>query len=219
MDRVLDKLHSCPLFAQISREDLPGLMGCLGAVVKRIPRGSYLFREGDEAVWIGIVVSGSVMLLRDEVDGERTVMGVVGPGELFGASYAFSEEKELPLSVRAEAETAVVLLDSRRISSCCSNACAFHNQLIFNLLRLSATRNLQLQQRLRVTSRRTTREKLLEFLRHQAKLRGRRLFTIPYDRQALADHLGVDRSGLSAEISKLRREGILECEKSTFRLL
>ena len=219
MEQLYPIIQDCPLFEGISREELPGLLSCLGGVTKRVARGCYLFREGDEAVWIGIVLRGSVMVLRSDLDGERSVMEIVGPGEIFGGSYAFAQIRELPVSIRAEEETHVLLLDSRRIASCCSNACAFHSRVIINLLRLAATRNLQLHQKLRVVSRRTTREKLMEYLLHQAKLRGRRLFTIPFDRQALADYLEVDRSGLSAEISKLRREGVLECEKSTFKLL
>ena len=43
-------------------------------------------------------------------------------------------------------------------------------------------------------------------------------FTIPYDRQELADFLEVDRSGLSRKISKLRNEGIIQSKRSWFKL-
>ena len=88
-----------------------------------------------------------------------------------------------------------------------------------NLLRAMAARNLQLNRKLEITSRRTTREKLMAYLMAQAKRGGSDAFTIPFDRQGLADFLGVDRSALSAEIGKLRREGVIESERSAFRLL
>ena len=91
--------------------------------------------------------------------------------------------------------------------------------MIFNLLHLVSTHNLMLHQKMQITAKRTTREKLMAYLLIQAKQTGRNIFTIPFDRQGLADYLEVDRSGLSAEISKLRKEGILESEKSTFKLL
>ena len=87
------------------------------------------------------------------------------------------------------------------------------------MLRLVATENLIFDQKLQVTSQRTTREKLMAYLLYQAKIHGSNSFTIPYDRQALADYLEVDRSGLSAQISALRKEGILESEKNKFTLL
>jgi CRP-like cAMP-binding protein len=76
-----------------------------------------------------------------------------------------------------------------------------------------------LHQKIDVTSKRTTREKLMAYLLSQAKHQGSNSFTIPFDRQALADYLEVDRSGLSVEISKLRKEGVLESEKNHFTLL
>ena len=91
--------------------------------------------------------------------------------------------------------------------------------MIENMLRLVASHNLMLHQKIYITSKRSTREKLMTYLLSQAKLSGSNSFSIPFDRQALADYLEVDRSGLSAEISKLRKEGVLESQKNTFTLL
>ena len=218
MERYFPVLLDCPLFDGIDRQDLKGFLSCLGARVLPMKKGQTLFREGDPAGAIGIVVSGGVQLIREDYYGNRSVVGHVDAAQLFGEAYAFSTAATLPVSVVAQEEGAVVLLDGLRITSRCSNACGFHNQVIFNLLRLVSNKNLMLHQKIQVTSQRTTREKLMTYLLHQAKLRGSNAFTIPFDRQALADYLEVDRSGLSAEISKLRKEGILESEKNHFKL-
>ena len=212
-------LQACPLFDGIKSADLSAMLGCLGARATNVKKGQFIFREGDPATFIGIVLSGCVHLIREDFFGNRSIMAHIGPTQLFGESYAFSGVPTLPVSIIADEDTQLILLDSRRIHSCCSNACEFHNQVIYNLLRLVANKNLLLHQKILITSKRTTREKLMAYLLSQAKLSGSNAFTIPYDRQALADYLEVDRSGLSAEISKLRKENILECEKSTFRLL
>ena len=91
--------------------------------------------------------------------------------------------------------------------------------MIFNLLQVVARRNLEFHQKLEITRKRTTREKLLAYLLGEAKNAGSREFTIPYDRQALADYLGVERSAMSAELSKLQKEGILQTNRSRFQLL
>ena len=219
MKELYPLLQGCPLFDGIGREDLTGILGCLGARTVSAKKGQPLFREGDKAIFVGIVLTGSVQVIREDYYGNRSIMAHLGPRQLFGESYAFSGVPTLPVSIIADEDTEALLLDSRRISVCCSNACAFHSQVIFNLLRLVAMNNLTLHQKIQITAKRTTREKLMAYLLSQAKLQKSNSFTIPYDRQALADYLEVDRSGLSAEIGKLRREGILECEKSSFRLL
>lgn len=219
MKEYLSILQACPLFDGISREDISGMMGCLGATLRNADRGEFIFREGDSTALIGIVLMGSVDLIREDFYGNRSIVASVGARQLFGESYAFAEAAELPVSVVAKDDSVLLLLDSRRITACCSNACAFHNRVIFNLLRLVATKNLLLHQKIDVTSKRSTREKLMTYLLMQAMQQGSNTITIPYDRQALADYLDVDRSGLSAEIGKLRREGVLESERNRFRLL
>ena len=125
----------------------------------------------------------------------------------------------MSVDVTAVGETEVLMLNAERLAHTCSNACEFHSRLILNLLRVMASKNLTMNRKLQITSRRTTREKLLAYLEMQAKQAGNPSFTVPFDRQGLADFLEVDRSGLSAEIGKLRREGVLTSSKNRFTLL
>ena len=219
MRENLPILRACPLFEGIREADLLGMLGCLGAVPMNVKKGQNVFSEGDQAVRVGIVLEGKLLLLREDYFGNRSIFGQVLPGQLFGETYAFSHARSLPVTVSAEEDSRLLLLDSRRITTCCSNACEFHNRVIYNLLRLVADKNLLLHQKIQITSQRTTAEKLMAYLSQQAKLHNSPTFTIPYDRQALADYLEVDRSGLSTEIGKLKKQGILSCEKNRFTLL
>ena len=212
-------LRKCPLFDGIEPENLIAMLGCLGARKINVPKGELIFREGDAATHVGIVLAGAVQLTREDYYGNRSIVAHIGPAQLFGETYACAQIPALPISVAADEDSQVLLLDCRRITVSCTNACEFHSRIIFNLLQLVASKNLIFDQKIQVTSKRTTREKLMTYLLHQAKMQGKNSFTIPYDRQALADYLEVDRSGLSAEISRLRKEGVLESEKNSFTLL
>lgn len=212
-------LERCPLFDGIRTEDLSAMLGCIGGRTLTVERGSYIWHEGDPATHVGMVLTGAVRMEREDYYGNRSIVAHIGPAELFGETYACAHVPSLPISVVADEDSTVLLMDCRRITTSCSSACSFHSRIIFNLLKLVAEKNLVFDQKIQITSRRTTRDKLMAFLLNQAKLRGSSDFTIPYDRQALADYLEVDRSGLSAEISKLRKEGILESERNRFRLL
>ena len=219
MEKFHPVLAACPLFEGIRSEDLIAMMGCIGGHTVTIPKGQAVLREGDPATYVGMVLSGAVRMERADYYGNRSILAHIKPSELFGETYACAGSLALPVSVIADEDSQVLLMDCRRITTSCSSACAFHSQIIHNLLRLVATKNLVYDQKIQITSQRTTREKLMAYLLHEAKYQGGTTITIPYDRQELADYLEVDRSGLSAEISKLRREGILESEKSRFTLL
>ena len=212
-------LARCALFDGIRMEDLSAMLGCIGGRTVSAAKGQPIYREGDPATHVGMVLTGAVRLEREDYYGNRSIVAHIGPAELFGETYACAGIASLPISVVADEDSVVLLMDCRRITTTCSSACAFHSRIIFNLLRLVAVKNLVFDQKIQVTSKRTTREKLMAYLLNQAKLQGSNSFTIPYDRQELADYLEVDRSGLSAEISKLRREGILESSKNSFTLL
>lgn len=212
-------IEYAPLFDGIRMEDLSGMLNCIGGRKISVTKGQTIFREGDPATHVGMVLSGAVRMVREDYYGNRSIVAHIGPAELFGETFACAGIASMPVNIVAEENSVVLLMDCRRITTTCSSACAFHNRIIFNLLKLVAVKNLVFDQKIQITSKRTTREKLMTYLLNQAKLQGSSSFTIPYDRQELADYLEVDRSGLSAEISKLRREGVLESEKKHFKLL
>lgn len=219
MEKFHPILARCALFEGIQKEDLLAMMGCIGGHAVDVSKGKPIFQEGDPATHVGMVLSGAVRIERADYYGNRSIIAHLGPAELFGETYACAGVSALPVSIIADADSRVLLMDCRRITISCSSACAFHSRIIQNLLRLVAVKNMVYDQKIQITSRRTTREKLMAYLLHEAKLQGSKTITIPYDRQELADYLEVDRSGLSAEIGKLRREGILESRKSKFTLL
>lgn len=219
MKNFYDILQKCPLFAGVQAEELTGLLGCLGGRKLCVSKGQPIFQEGDPAIYVGIVLEGAVRLERQDYYGNRSIVAHIGPGELFAETYACAGVQALPISIVADENSHVLLIDCHRITVSCSNACGFHSRIINNMLYLVASKNLVFDQKLQVTSKRTTREKLMTYLLNQMKTQNSNSFTIPYDRQELADYLEVDRSGLSAEISKLRREGILESHKNQFRIL
>ena len=212
-------LSECPLFAGIRPEDRGPMLSCLGTKNTLVQKNQFVFREGDPARFLGIVLEGSVQIIREDYYGNRSILARIGPGGLFGESFACAGVATYPISVEAVEDSRVLIIDSHRITVTCGNACGFHQQMIYNMLRIVANKNLLLNQKMEITSKRTTREKLMAFLLAQAKHHRSPSFTIPYDRQALADYLEVERSAMSAEISKLRRDGVIQCERSHFRLL
>ena len=218
MEQYFESMSKCPLFAGIDRADLPELLVCLGGRVVPLAKGSPVFLEGDPAKDVGVVLEGTVQIVRDDYYGNRSVLTVAAPGELFAEAFVCAGLETLPVSAFAVQNSTVLLLDCRRVMTGCGHDCLFHSRLVYNLLQGIAQKNLALTEKIRFMSRKTTREKLMEFLLDQAKRHGSAEFTIPYDRQALADYLGVERSAMSAEIGKLRKDGLIETGGAWFRV-
>ena len=219
MEKYLKILKKCPLFAEIEEENLLRMLSCLGAKIVSFDKKYTVFAEGSPAKYIGIMLSGSAQIIQVDYYGNRSILSEVSAPEVFAEAFACAEVDALPVTVIANDPCDIMLIECDHILHTCSNNCGFHQKLIFNLMRDLASKSILFHQRIEITSKRTTREKLLTYLLMQAKAAGRDSFDIPFDRQELADYLEVDRSGLSAEISKLRREGVLDSNKNHFVLL
>ncbi|MBQ8895010.1 MAG: Crp/Fnr family transcriptional regulator [Clostridia bacterium] len=219
MKKYLEILRKCPLFDQIEEEDLLRMLGCLGARVEHFDKKYTILAEGNPAKYIGIVLSGSAQIHQVDYYGNRSILSEVGAAQLFGEAFACAEIQAIPVSVIANEPCEIMLIDCSHILHTCSNNCGFHQQLIFNLMKDLATKTILFHRKIEIVAKRTTRDKLMAYLMLQAKVAGSNTFEIPFDRQELADYLEVDRSGLSAEISKLRKEGILENRRNLFKLL
>ena len=215
MDYSLTLLRA-PLFRGIPREDLPGLLEGLDAREHRYGRGEAVLRRGERADRMGLVLSGTLHIVKEDFWGDRTIVGLARSGEVFGEAYACLGGELLEVTVLADADTEVLFLDpSRALSSDRPGGHRFTR----NLLALLAGRDLALTRKMGHMARRTTRDKLLSYLSAQALQAGQPEFDIPLDRQQLADYLAVDRSAMSAALGKLRDEGVLTFQKNHFRLL
>ena len=219
MEKYFNVLKKCPLFYKIEKTSLLTMLGCLGARVVSFDKKYTIIAEGNPAKYIGIMLSGSAQITKIDYYGNRSILSEVLTGDTFGEAFACAEVGSMPVAVVANEPCEVMLIDCGHILHTCTNNCGFHQQLIFNLMKNLAAKNIMFHQKLEITSKRSTREKLMAYLLLQAKKTGSSSFDIPFDRQELADYLEVDRSGLSAEISKLRGEGVLESRRRHFKLL
>ncbi len=219
MKEYFPLLLSTPLFHEIDPQDLEPMLHCLGATTEFVPKGAPVFLEGDAAGFVGVVLEGCVQVVQEDFYGNRNILSHAEKGDLFGEAFACANIETMPVSGYAVRDSKLLLLSCQKMLTVCSSACLFHNQLVKNMLKVVAQKNLQMHNKIRFMSQKTTREKLMAYLSEQAKAAGASEFTIPFDRQALADYLGVERSAMSAELGKLKKAGVLDLKGSHFHLM
>ena len=204
------------LFQNILPEDIPVMLKRLNAYTKSYQKEEYIKHAGDPADFIGIIETGSIHVLQDDYYGNRNITASISRGSL---AFACAGIPYLPVDIVAAEDCTVMFLNGKTLLNTCDNGCKFHHTLVRNLLGIVAQNNMYLNQKIKYTSRKTTREKLMTYLNDQAKMKGSNDFTIPFNRQELADYLGVERSAMSAELGKLTKLGILRTQRSHFTLL
>lgn len=211
------RLQNYSLFAGIDPDKIPALLSCLGSRQQKCVGGEFLHHAGDRTEEMGLVLSGSVYILREDFWGNRRILGKIHQGDLFGEAFACSGEK-MTVSVQASESSFILYLNCTKLMETCTKACDFHAHILAALIRILAQKNQKLVVKMEHMSQKTTREKLLSYLSEQAQLTGKQEFVIPFNRQQLADYLSVERSAMSAELSRMRQDGILDFERSRFCL-
>ena len=168
---------------------------------------------------MGLVLSGCVLIIQEDLWGHRNILSKCHAGDFFGEPYAASPGSVLNISVVADEDCEIVFLNIQKLLVTCPTACGHHQKLIRNLVSVLANKILILNDKITHVGKRTTREKLLSYLSAESIRHSSLSFDIPFDRQQLADYLCIDRAAMSTEISKLQKEGFIKTHRNHFEVL
>lgn len=218
MNKYLPILERSPLFSGISGPEVESMLHCLEGRTAVYEKNQFILRPGQEIHSLGLLLEGEAYVLQEDFWGNRNILSQVEPGQLFAESFACTPGALLDVAVLASSPCRVLFLHVQRVLTTCPSSCAFHNRVIRNLLSDLAGKNLRFSEKLAHVTQRTTRSKLLSYLSAESRRQNSASFSIPYNRQQLADYLSVDRSALSYELGKMQREGILTFSKNRFTL-
>lgn len=214
-----ERLKEMPIFYGISEEKLPPLLHCLGGYKNDYGKDELILLEGNDVKIIGIVLSGLVHMVKEDEEGNETILVTIGEDQLFGESFACGSQISSRVSFFAACPTTVLFLPFYKVIHSCRLSCNFHHRLIENMVRLISDKNVQLMEKIEVISKKSLREKIIAYLSGVSGGRRRKSFTVPLTRLELATYLCADRSALSRELSAMERDGLISFEKNTFTLL
>ena len=218
MQDYLDILQQSALFSEVNRQDLEKMLGCLMAKIKTYEKNIYIVKASHTLLEVGIILSGRVNIVREDYWGNRSILTSLGSGELFGEAFACAQMQYNIFSVVAAEKTKIMFINYERITSPCQSVCKFHTKIIQNMLHLLAQKNIMLTAKIEHLTQKNTRAKLLSYLSAEAVKQQNHTFTIPFNRQELADFLSVERSAMSAELSRMRRDGLIDYTRNRFIL-
>ena len=218
MQKYLTTLQNSPLFTGIAIDDLIKISNCLLMNVKTYAKNDYILTASDKLHNLGIVLSGRINIIQEDYWGNRSILTTLTAGDLFGENFICNEPHDL-FSIIASEQSEIIFINYQKITSPCSCACDFHTKLIQNMLQIVAQKNLLLTTKIEHLSKKTTREKILSYLSSEALKHHSNNFLIPFNRQELADFLSVERSAMSAELSRMQKDNLIRYHRNNFTLL
>ena len=218
MEKYLFKIQNSPLFTGISKEELLRMLTCFSATIKQFDQGDLVIRQGDIISKIYIILEGSVNIEKDSYWGRRIIVQKLGELNNIALGLVASNNTESTISAVCAKNTTILMLNFNKCTTMCTNACTHHTFLIQNMFKILSKENIELLEKIENISQKSIRDKLLTFLSNEALKSKTPVFEINFNRQELADYLNIDRSAMSFEMSKLKKEGIINFKKNKFKL-
>lgn len=214
-----DVLQQCPLFQDLSMEDIKHIVNCFDMQLKSYSADDYLLLTGEELHYVGIVISGCMEILKEDAAGNRYMVAMLHPSDLFGEGIVCTRNRISPVSVRTREASMILSIPYQKIIAPCTNACHFHSKLIYNMMLILGEKNYLLNHKIEILMLKGMREKLATFLLNESNRQHALLFSIPMNRNELAEYLNVSRPSMSRELGRMKEEGIIDYHKNTFHIL
>ena len=207
------------LFNGIDDEDCLRMLGCFDHQIKHYKTGSKIAELSGSSDKLGIILSGSAVMVKYDINGIRTIIESLGEQSIFGVFFTFTDSEHSSVEIISESDCEVMFVQRSEITKRCENACQCHSKVVENLLALMSEKALSLSERIEVLSQRTISDKLISCLSIiEGKTPQGQSPEIPFSTTALSDYLCVNRSALHREIAKLKKSGVLTISKRKFRL-
>ena len=219
MNSYYEILKFCPLFRLVDQADYDHILKCLNAQYRTCQSGEYLMHLGDRIDMVGIVLEGGVEIIKETPAGNKYIVTILQPGDMFGEAIVCTEKRISPVSVCAHTNSVILFIPYLKIISTCSSSCHFHIRLIYNMMQILGEKNSRLNYKIDLLMLKGIQEKLAAFLLNEAKLQGKHLFSIDLNRNQLAEYLNISRPTMSRELGEMKNLGIIDYHKNTFRII
>lgn len=212
------EFHS-PLFKGIQSDELEMMLRCIGYHIGTCEKGSIISFEQEEIRQIGIILSGVVEMIKEDFWGNKTVLVRMEKGEMFGETFACGADSRSIVSFAVSEKAKILFLSFHKVMNTCTMTCKFHHRLVENMVEIIAKKNRELMYKIDILSKKTLREKIMAYLSLQAQSTDSGYFEIPLGRVEMAEYICADRSALTRELTKMKKEGLIDFEKNCFRIL
>jgi len=219
MEQYNTVLKKCALFRSIDETDIGHLLKCLDAQVKSYEAEEYIFLSGDVINYVGIVLTGLVEIMKENLAGNKHIVAFLGPSNLFAEGIVCTAKRIAPVTVRVKEAAKVLFIPYERIIKSCGNSCNFHIELIQNMMLVLGERNVNLNRKLELLTLKGMREKIASYLINEAIEQGSNTFQILLNRTELADYLNVSRTSMCRELTRMKDEGMIDFYGHSFRIL
>lgn len=213
-DQYLKTIVRSGLLQGVPANSYKSVFRDLGIMIKEYTEGEVIFSEEEEIKRLAVVHKGSVKGEKFYLEGDVHLMHIYQEGEIFAIEAATSRTQTAPLTYIANDKTVVLLVSLIRMENS-----PHAKELMKGMMNLLADDNIKKLYKIETLAKRGLRERIMVHLKIMRRKAGAETFSIHMNREQFAQYLCVNRSALSYELNEMKREGLIDFKKDTFRLI
>ncbi len=220
MAHIREEIEGNKLFVSMEEEQILRFLECSKPMVRTFHPKEIILEQSAPQEDLLVFLEGSAELYKNNYDGNRSLVGILSPRDIYGQLAIFGNDNHSPFTVETSGGCRVMYIGKDLFYRPCSNVCPTHQQLIKNMLALLANQASLLDKKIEYLTTKSLRKKIARFLLEEsAKSQGADLFELTLTREALAEYFDVQRPSLSREMVRMKEEKIIDFHRSTFRIL
>lgn len=219
MEQYISLLSKCILFNDVSTENIRPLLTCLNSYIKNYSNDEYVFFSGDEINHVGIILSGSAEIIKENLAGSRHIMAFLKPANIFAEGIVCTPNRISSVTIRAKEDSSILFIPYERITKSCGNSCNFHIQLIQNMMLILGQKNYTLNNKIELLTLKGMREKIAAYLLTESKNNNSLSFQIIPNRSELAEYLNVSRTSMCRELARMKEEKLIDYYQNSFKIV
>jgi len=218
IEHIID-LSQTKLFAGIEPDKIAALLDCVHARRVDYLKDEMIVEEGNRIHEFGIMLSGHGRSIKWDASDRLIIITLLQAGSEIGVLLAANPEQESPVSVQAVDDVSVMLIPYDCMLARCKKNCPQHEKMLRNYIGIVAEKGLVLHERINCLLKPTLRDKILTYLLRVSREQLCKTFVIPMNRNAMSEYLNIERSALSRELSYMKRDGLIDYHRNSFRLI
>ncbi len=205
------------IFKNISASEKRKILKKLEAISLDFEKNTSLLGRISSSNLIGILESGSAQIIRTDHNGNVIIISDLQEGSVFGTKFSLLDNPEYDIITKEDAR--IVFIDYDYILKIDQKKSIYYQKFLINLLNIMNDIVYYQNERINILTRRTTREKLLEYFYNESKKYFSKTFYLSFNLTELAEYLSIDRSAMMREIKRLKEDKIIKSSGNKITIL
>ncbi len=208
-------IKEATLLQELKSEDIKKYLKSNLFKVQSYSRDTVIHFEGEPCAKLEIILSGEIVVERIDESGGLLTIAEFLSNDILGGNLLFSQNPHYPMTITSKQQSVILEIDKELLFQLfCENP-----SFLRKYLEYVSDHSTILSFKLKSYVNRTIRENILSFLEHEKKKQNSNRILLNMTKKALADKIGVQRTSLSRELSKMKNDGLINFDSESITII